>query len=94
MPKHLIKKGEVKNPTGRPRRPDLDAALFAALEKPVPGTDKTVLEELVTQLCEIAISKDHKDKMKAADLLLNRAFGRVKDAESELPTHIKITLGE
>lgn len=80
-----FKPGKSGNPKGRPKAPpDLKELLANMLSKPV-DQQRTAAEAILQAMYERALKGD----TKAADLLLNRAYGKPKDNEGE-PTEMII----
>jgi hypothetical protein len=70
-----FKKGEVANPTGRPKKlPDLQVLLADVLGKESKG--KTAAEAILDALKEKAAKGD----VRAAEILLDRAWGKAKQS--------------
>lgn len=75
---HKFKKGQTGNPNGRPKKlPALDKLL----------SDKS--DQDYEAVIEAIFARAKKGDMKAAELLLNRAYGKPKDNEG-LPTEMII----
>lgn len=73
------KQGESANPNGRPRvLPELKEALITALTK--KSGDLSALERIIRKLVDLACHGN----IKAAELLLDRAYGRAKIANEGL----------
>ena len=69
------KKGEVRNPNGRPKKlPALDELLANVLSAEKAG--KTEAEAILIAI----ILKARKGNVKAAELILNRAYGKPKES--------------
>jgi len=68
------KKGEVRNPNGRPKGSKNKSTIFKEMLASKITGDLTVQEELVTKLYEAMQGGD----LKAIDLILNGAFGKDK----------------
>lgn len=66
-----IKKGEVRNPKGRPRKlPELDKLIADVLGEEKDGM--TAAEAILKKLRQMATQGN----LKAADMLLDRAYGK------------------
>ena len=77
-----IQKGEVRNKTGRPKKlPKLDELLIEVLGNTEEG--KTQAQKVL----EALLKKANQGDVKAASLLLDRGYGKVKE-------HIDITTNE
>jgi hypothetical protein len=72
-PENLIpaKKGEVRNPTGRPKKlPNLDALLAEILGEEKDGV--TAADAILRRLRQMAANGN----LRAAEILLDRAYGK------------------
>ena len=91
--KHLIpaKKGEVRNPNGRPKGSKNKSTIFKEMLASKLNGNLTVQEELITKLYEAMKDGD----LKAIDLILNGAYGKdkqvVEQTNIELSAPPKIT---
>jgi hypothetical protein len=93
-PKHTqFKKGQSGNPKGRPKLPDISEALAKILADEKDGT--TALEATLMALRSKAVKGD----IRAAEALLDRAFGKPKQAidhttagEKLLPSAVRVEL--
>ncbi len=65
-------KGKSGNPKGRPRMPDIREAMAALLADEKNG--KTALDAILARLRQMAVDGN----LKAAEMLLNRAYGQPK----------------
>ena len=65
-------KGQSGNPKGRPKMPDIRDAMTALLADEKNG--KTALDSILTRLKQMALDGN----LKAAEMLLNRAYGQPK----------------
>ncbi|MEJ1241637.1 DUF5681 domain-containing protein [Chryseolinea sp. T2] len=87
-----FKPGQSGNPLGRPKRlPSLDRALVDVLGK-VDKHDVTVLQRIVEALARKAMRGD----IRAAELLLDRGFGKAKatlgvTVEGEITQFLRMT---
>jgi hypothetical protein len=70
---HKFKKGQSGNPNGRPKAPDIGVALAKVLSEEKDG--KTALDAILMALR----SKAAKGDVRAAELLMDRAFGKSKN---------------
>jgi len=71
---HKFKPGQTGNPKGRPKLPDLKAAMAAVLAEEKDGM--TALDAVLKALR----AKATKGDVRAAQELLDRAFGRAKQS--------------
>lgn len=87
------KKGQSGNPKGRPKSlPDLPKLLAEVLGGYPEGKQKTVMQEILEELARDAKAKDSKTKSRSAEILIERAYGKTKDADkSPEDTPQKIT---
>jgi hypothetical protein len=69
---HKFPKGKSGNPKGRPKLPDLNEALAKYLSEEKEG--KTALEAVLMKLRQMATAGN----LKAAEMLLDRAYGKPK----------------
>lgn len=82
--KHKFKKGQTGNPNGRPKKlPQLDALIADVLGEEKDG--KTAAEAILMAMR----AKAAKGDVRAAELILNRAYGKPKDNEGQ-PTEMII----
>lgn len=65
-------KGQSGNPKGRPKMPDIREAMTALLADEKNG--KTALDAILARLRQMAVDGN----LKAAEMLLNRAYGQPK----------------
>ena len=65
-------KGKSGNPKGRPKMPDIREAMIQLLADEKNG--KTALDSILTRLKQMALDGN----LKAAEMLLNRAYGQPK----------------
>jgi hypothetical protein len=79
-----IKKGEVRNPNGRPKGSKNKSTIFKEMLASKLNGDLTVEQELVTKLYEAMQSGD----LKAIDLILNGAYGKDKQVVDNTNTNI------
>jgi hypothetical protein len=86
-PKHSqFKKGTTGNPNGRPKKiPELRELLANVLGDEKDG--KSAAEAILMALRNKAIKGD----VRAAELLLDRAYGKVKDPDPQ-PTNLTVTI--
>jgi hypothetical protein len=87
-PKHSqFKKGQTGNPKGRPKKiPELRELLANVLGDEKDG--KSAAEAILMALRNKAIKGD----VRAAELLLDRAYGKVKQEVETNPQELKITI--
>jgi hypothetical protein len=85
-----FKKGETGNPNGRPKKlPELDKLLTDVLNEDRKGI--TAAESILKALVEKAIKGD----IRAAELVLNRAYGKPKEhIQEQQKIHNIINLGD
>lgn len=80
-----FKPGQSGNPNGRPKKlPELDKLLADVLGDPVED-GKTAAEAILQALYKASLKGD----TRAAEILLNRAYGKPKDNEGK-PTEMII----
>lgn len=86
-----FKKGQTGNPNGRPRKlPALDTLMAEILGEETKGI--TVAQKILNKLKQKAASGD----LKAAEMLLDRAYGKPKQVTEEIGDkviRVKITDG-
>lgn len=70
--KHKFPKGKSGNPKGRPKMPDIREAMTQLLADEKNG--KTALDAILMRLRQMAVDGN----LKAAEMLLNRAYGQPK----------------
>lgn len=81
-----FKPGQSGNPNGRPKKlPELDKLLAEVLGQEPTGDGMTAAENILNAMYKQALKGD----TKAAELLLNRAYGKPKDNEGN-PTEMII----
>lgn len=81
-----MKKGETLNPHGRPKKlPELDKMLGEVLGKEVKGI--TIAQKILGVLA----TRAQKGDVRAAQLLLERGYGKPKDNEGQ-PTEMIINV--
>ncbi len=82
-----FKKGQSGNPAGRPRKlPQLDVLLAEVLGEEKDG--KTATQAILMALR----AKASKGDVRAAEVILDRAYGRVKNTEETPPQVISVTI--
>jgi hypothetical protein len=69
-----VQRGEVRNPTGRPKLPDINAAIARCLGRVNPETMKDGLDEIMDAMRKKAARGD----VKAAKFLSERGWGMPK----------------
>ena len=70
---HKFKKGQSGNPNGRPKLPDISHAIAGVLGEEKDG--KTALDAVLMALRSKAVKGD----VRAAELLMDRAFGKSRN---------------
>lgn len=71
---HKFKKGQTGNPNGRPKKiPEIDVLLGEVLNEP-GEQGMTIAKQIIDRLAKEAI----KGNTRAAEVLLDRAYGKVK----------------
>ena len=71
------KKGQTGNPKGRPRKlPELDKLLIGVLGEKKDGL--SAAEAILRKLRQTAISGTGASNLRAAEILLDRAYGKAK----------------
>jgi len=71
---HKFKKGQTGNPNGRPKKiPEIDVLLGEVLNEP-GEQGMTIAKQIIDKLAKEAI----KGNTRAAEVLLDRAYGKVK----------------
>lgn len=92
--KTRFKKGEVANPSGRPRKlPELDKLLADVLGEDKDGI--TAAEAILMRLRSVAASGTNTAAIRAAEVLLDRAYGKARqpiDAKLDANISTNVTL--
>lgn len=87
LQKHQWKKGQSGNPKGRPKNmPDLKEALMTVLGQ--IQNDTNALEAMLTVLRSKALKGD----TKAAEILLDRAYGKPKQETDVMATFTQVIM--
>ena len=87
LQKHQWKKGQSGNPKGRPKSmPDLKDALMTVLGQ--VQNDQNALEAMLTVLRSKALKGD----TKAAEILLDRAYGKPKQETDVMATFTQVIM--
>jgi hypothetical protein len=83
---HKFKKGQTGNAKGRPKKiPELDALLGEVLGREVKGI--TIAQKILA----VMATRAQKGDVRAAQLLLERGYGKPKDNEGQ-PTEMIINV--
>lgn len=95
LKKYKWKKGETGNPNGRPKViPKLEVLLKQLLGTTSDNPEDSEIFKILKSLAEDAKDKKSRHKSRAADILLERAFGKavekVKDEDEEKESKEKI----
>lgn len=87
--KSQIKKGQTRNPNGRPKKlPEITELLEKVLGDKTSGITRA--EKILSNLADMA-EGDEKNSVRAAEVLLNRGWGMPKQ-KSEVETTGNITI--